>query len=115
MEQYKSLNSDLLMRLDTTECSKNTDSNESQQVPVCEPTKFINDKDKLKNAQDLAPPYGTPVPKHILRRAGDYLLGPKLGSSPVKSIVQCLARKDNTDKFYLIKVNSIIDIHENYS
>lgn len=106
MDQYvseKSLNSDLLMRLDSTECIKNPDINESQKVPISKPVKQT-DKDKLKNALDKAPPYGTPVPKHILRRAGDYLLGPKLGSSPVKSIVQCLARKDNTDKFYLIKV-----------
>ena len=31
--------------------------------------------------------------------------GPRLGSSPVKSIVQCLARKEGTDNFYTLKVN----------
>ncbi len=31
--------------------------------------------------------------------------GPVLGSSPVKSIVQCLARKEGTDDFYILKVH----------
>ncbi|XP_041352011.1 serine/threonine-protein kinase 40-like [Gigantopelta aegis] len=39
-----------------------------------------------------------------LKRAGHYLLGPRLGSSPVRSIVQCLARKEGTDDFYTIKI-----------
>ena len=30
--------------------------------------------------------------------------GPRLGNSPVPSIVQCLARKDGTDDFYQLKV-----------
>ena len=42
-----------------------------------------------------------PVTPHV-RRAGCYLLGPKLGMSPVKSIVQCLARKEGTDDFYQV-------------
>lgn len=33
--------------------------------------------------------------------------GPRLGNSPVPSIVQCLARKDGTDDFYQLKVNGI--------
>lgn len=40
----------------------------------------------------------------VLRRAGPYLLGPRLGASPVRSIVQCLARKEGTDNFYTLKV-----------
>ncbi|XP_074655120.1 serine/threonine-protein kinase 40-like [Tubulanus polymorphus] len=39
-----------------------------------------------------------------VKHAGPYLLGPRLGSSPVRSIVQCLARKDGTDDFYTIKI-----------
>lgn len=35
---------------------------------------------------------------------GNLIIGPRQGSSPVRSIVQCLARKDGTDKFYTIKV-----------
>ncbi|XP_061426848.1 serine/threonine-protein kinase 40 isoform X1 [Lethenteron reissneri] len=38
------------------------------------------------------------------KRAGPYLLGPRLGSSPVPSIVQCLARKEGTDDFYQLKI-----------
>lgn len=50
------------------------------------------------------PAYGTPVPEDTVKKAGPYLLGPKLGPSPVKSIVQCLARKEGTDDFYQIKI-----------
>lgn len=50
------------------------------------------------------PKDGTPVPSNIVKRAGPYLLGPTLGSSPVKSIVQCLARKEGTDDFYTLKI-----------
>ncbi|XP_038049279.1 serine/threonine-protein kinase 40-like [Patiria miniata] len=39
-----------------------------------------------------------------LKRAGPYLLGPRLGTSPVRSIVHCLARKEGTDNFYSMKL-----------
>lgn len=52
----------------------------------------------------VVPPEGTPVPSNIAKRAGPYLLGPTLGSSPVKSIVQCLARLEGSDEFYTLKV-----------
>lgn len=48
---------------------------------------------------DLKPP-----PHGSIKRAGPYLLGPRIGSSPVKSIVQCLARKEGTDNFYTLKI-----------
>lgn len=35
------------------------------------------------------------------------LAGPRLGNSPVPSIVQCLARKDGTDDFYQLKVSLV--------
>ncbi|VVC95041.1 unnamed protein product [Leptidea sinapis] len=57
----------------------------------------------LYNKSDVPAP-GTPVPDKIVRKAGPYLLGPKLGPSPVKSIMQCLARKEKTDDFYQIKI-----------
>ena len=44
-----------------------------------------------------------------LKRAGPYLLGPRLGNSPVRSIVQCLAKKDSTDDFYSIKILTLAD------
>ena len=46
---------------------------------------------------------GLVVPPHT-RRAGKYLLGPKLGVSPVKSIVQCLARLENSDQYFQVKL-----------
>ncbi|PVD29219.1 hypothetical protein C0Q70_11816 [Pomacea canaliculata] len=44
------------------------------------------------------------IVKRGLKRAGPYLLGPRIGSSPVHSIVQVLARKENTDDFYTLKI-----------
>ena len=41
------------------------------------------------------------------RRSGPYLLGPRINTvttSPVRSIVQCLAKRDGTDRFYAIKM-----------
>merc|ERR1740129_1837525 len=46
---------------------------------------------------------GLVVPPHT-RRAGKYLLGPKLGVSPVKRIVQCLARLENSDQYFQVKL-----------
>ncbi|KAJ8314742.1 hypothetical protein KUTeg_006892 [Tegillarca granosa] len=49
-------------------------------------------------------------PQHRdIKRAGPYLLGPRLGSSPVRSIVQCLARKEGTDDFYTLKILTFED------
>ncbi len=36
--------------------------------------------------------------------------GPRLGNSPVQSIVQCLARKDGTDDFYQLKVSTFLGL-----
>eukprot|EP00794_Sanderia_malayensis_P000540 gene540-1192_t len=44
-----------------------------------------------------------------MRRAGPFLLGPRLGNSPVRSIVQCLARREGTDDFYSIKLLTLED------
>lgn len=63
-----------------------------------------NKKPKLMYNKSDVPAGGTPVPEKHVRKAGPYLLGPKLGPSPVKSIVQCLARKEKTDDFYQIKI-----------
>ncbi len=41
-----------------------------------------------------------------VKRAGNYILGPKQGNSPVKCIQQYLARKDGTDQFYVLKVSN---------
>lgn len=47
---------------------------------------------------------GFPVNTKVIKRAGPYLLGPRLANSPVRSIVQCLARKEGTDNFYSLKI-----------
>lgn len=59
-----------------------------------------------------APKYGTKVDSKIVRKAGAYTLGPMIGSSPVKSIMQCLAKKDGTDKYYTIKILTLKDAIE---
>ena len=46
---------------------------------------------------------GMPVFPHV-RRSGNYLLGPKLGLSPVKSIIQCLARREYTQEYFQLKL-----------
>lgn len=50
------------------------------------------------------PNEGTVVNTKVTKRAGPFLLGPRLGTSPVCSITQCLARKEGTDDFYTIKI-----------
>lgn len=59
-----------------------------------------------------APKEGTPVNTTIVKRAGPYLLGPRLGNSPVMSIVQCLARKEGTDDFFMLKILTLRDAGE---
>ncbi|XP_002733812.1 serine/threonine-protein kinase 40-like, partial [Saccoglossus kowalevskii] len=53
------------------------------------------------NGANFLPPNVNP---HGAKRAGPYLLGPRLGNSPVRSIVQCLARKEGTDDFFQLKI-----------
>lgn len=65
--------------------------------------KFTPKKAKMTYNRSDVPTSGTPVPDKHVRKAGPYLLGPKLGPSPVKSIVQCLARKERTDDFYQVR------------
>ncbi|KAI8791794.1 chitinase protein PB1E7.04c [Biomphalaria glabrata] len=45
----------------------------------------------------------------LVKKAGPYILGPRIGSSPVRCIVQCLARKEKTNKFYIIKILTLAD------
>ncbi|XP_004591634.1 serine/threonine-protein kinase 40 [Ochotona princeps] len=47
---------------------------------------------------------GSGIAGNNAKRAGPFILGPRLGNSPVPSIVQCLARKDGTDDFYQLKI-----------
>ncbi|XP_054273427.1 serine/threonine-protein kinase 40-like [Macrosteles quadrilineatus] len=74
------------------------DANDSQQLGPLPSTSYD------KGASCIVPPEGTKVSRNIVKRAGPYLLGPTLGSSPVKSIVQCLARQEGTDNFFTLKL-----------
>lgn len=51
------------------------------------------------------PQYGQLVNRREFRRAGPYIIGLKLGHSPVDSIVQYLAKKENTSQFVQLKVS----------
>lgn len=53
----------------------------------------------------LCPRYGQIVDRREFRRAGPYIIGLKLGHSPVDSIVQYLAKKENTNEFVQLKVS----------
>ena len=44
-----------------------------------------------------------------VRRAGPFLIGPRLGASPVKSITHCLGRRDGTDRYYQLKILSLVE------
>ena len=60
----------------------------------------ISQANKFDDPTKLA---GMPVFPHV-RRSGNYLLGPKLGLSPVKSIIQCLARREYTQEYFQLKL-----------
>ncbi len=59
--------------------------------------KGLDDNDDAKKCKKCSQ-------KSSIRHAGPFLLGPRLGNSPVRSIVQCLARREGTDDFYSIKL-----------
>lgn len=119
------------------ECRVNDEiiqSNEPQTVPEIEPTtsqagssnklikkidKNISFKNRCNTDKTISdnnciklPIEGTPVCPKTIKKAGQYLLGPLIGTSPVKSIVQCLARKTGTDKYYTIKILTLKDDNE---
>ncbi|KFB52452.1 AGAP008948-PA-like protein [Anopheles sinensis] len=52
------------------------------------------------------PRYGTPVERKHCRKAGDYVIGHELGTSPGVPQTQYLARKQGTDEYYLLKILS---------
>ncbi|CAG2101873.1 unnamed protein product [Medioppia subpectinata] len=49
-----------------------------------------------------------------VRRVGQYVLGMRLGNSPVRSIVQCLARRigdPQSDRFFAVKILTLEDLY----
>ncbi|XP_055945818.1 serine/threonine-protein kinase 40-like [Argiope bruennichi] len=65
-----------------------------------------------KNLHIISSPKGYTNNSKTVRRAGNYLLGPRLGTSPVRSIVQCLAKKIGTDDFFTIKILTLQDLKD---
>ncbi|KAL4232588.1 Serine/threonine-protein kinase 40 [Mactra antiquata] len=65
------------------------------------PTSTLSKPYTISSVRDV---HVEPPPPGSIKRAGPYLLGPRIGTSPVKSIVQCLARKEGTDNFYTLKI-----------
>ncbi|KFM79511.1 Serine/threonine-protein kinase 40, partial [Stegodyphus mimosarum] len=70
----------------------------------------ISNADILRVDKDPVP--GTVVNHKTVKKAGNYLLGPRIGNSPVRSIVQCLARKIGTDDFYTLKLLTLQDLKD---
>lgn len=75
----------------TPTISTNCDNEERKQSP---------------NETIVCPQFGQIVNRREFRRAGPYIIGLKLGQSPVDSIVQYLAKKENTNEFVQLKVNT---------
>ncbi|XP_055696767.1 serine/threonine-protein kinase dst2-like isoform X2 [Phlebotomus papatasi] len=78
---------------------------DAQVVPSLDASENVEDSELaskvcLKNI----PRSGTPVNRKVMKRAGPYILGPKLGNGPVESIAQYLARKENTGDYYQLKI-----------
>lgn len=48
----------------------------------------------------------TLVDRREFRRVGPYILGPKIGCSPVDSIVQYLAKREGSNEFVQLKVSN---------
>lgn len=65
-----------------------------------------NEKSEGNSSQISCPQFGQIVNRREFRRAGPYIIGLKLGGSPVDSIVQYLAKKENTNEFVQLKVRS---------
>ncbi|XP_059610192.1 uncharacterized protein LOC132257343 [Phlebotomus argentipes] len=78
---------------------------DTQVVPSLDASEGVEDSELAsKVCLKSIPRSGTPVNRKIMKRAGPYILGPKLGNGPVESIAQYLARKENTGDYYQLKI-----------
>lgn len=89
------------------------ESTDSSDKPIASPTTIPTDCDNdVKNDEStetiVCPQYGQIVNRREFRRAGPYIIGLKLGHSPVDSIVQYLAKKENTNEFVQLKVHTLL-------
>lgn len=96
-----------------TDVTDNDSSDSSDRVD--KPMTFIpnvsddcdNEERKQTSTEAIVcPKYGQIVNRREFRRAGPYIIGLKLGQSPVDSIVQYLAKKENTNEFVQLKVKT---------
>ncbi|RUS69361.1 hypothetical protein EGW08_022876 [Elysia chlorotica] len=60
--------------------------------------------DRPQSAQKLSSGTSGRSSLPLIKKAGPYILGPRIGSPPVRSVAQCLARKEGTNDFYCIKI-----------
>lgn len=89
--------------VDFAEVSDN-DSNTSVQSD--KPIHTIEYSQNCESMESIvSPQYGQIVNRREFRRAGPYIIGLKIGHSPVDSIVQYLAKKENTNEFVQLKVS----------
>lgn len=91
---------------DVTE-HESTDSSEQNDKPASPSISDDSNDKRVKNErrpQIVCPQFGQIVDRRQFRRAGPYIIGLKLGQSPVDSIVQYLAKKENTNEFVQLKV-----------
>lgn len=84
--------------------STNTNGKRTLSVTNGESDKPACSKTKYKKVQQTEHCMKCIKNRSSLKCAGPYVLGPSLARSPVKSIVQCLARCMNTDDFFTIKL-----------
>lgn len=97
----------ILTDVTDNESSDSSDRNDKPMTftPTIDSDNCDNEKRKQHSAEAIVcPQYGQIVNRRELRRAGPYIIGLKLGHSPVDSIVQYLAKKENTNQFVQLKV-----------
>lgn len=85
---------------DVTE-NESTDSSDQNAPTISDDSNARNEED---STEMFCPQFGQIVDRREFRRAGPYIIGLKLGQSPVDSIVQYLAKKENTNEFVQLKV-----------
>lgn len=88
---------------ETSDASTDTTSNHSTVRENHE--QHTRNESHESNEPILNPQYGQLVNRREFRRAGPYIIGLKIGHSPVDSIVQYLAKKENTNTFVQLKVS----------
>lgn len=98
-------NSNAKRKLTDGEPVKTKKGKVGEAVVVDEEETRLKADEEEKWSQIECPKFGQMVNRREFRRAGPYLIGIKLGHSPVDSIVQYLAKKENSNQFVQLKVS----------